>query len=45
MCTIRLLVSLVGLGLAGFLAAVARRGVWRLAAFFAVAGASEPGAV
>ena len=38
-------VPLVGLGLFGFLAAVARRGVWRLPGFLAVAGPSEPGAV
>ena len=40
MCAVR---SLVSLGFRGFFAVVARRGVWRLAIFFVVAGASESG--
>lgn len=43
MCTGRLFVSPVPPGLRGFLAVVARRGVWRLPVFFVVTGASEPG--
>ena len=35
--------SLVSLGFGGFFAAVARRGVWRLAAFFVAVGASDSG--
>lgn len=43
MCTGRLFVSPVPPGLRGFLAVVARRGVWRLPVFFVVTGASESG--
>ena len=42
MCAVR---SLASLGLCGFFAVVARRGVWRLLVFFVIAGASESGAV
>ena len=35
--------SLVSLGFRGFLAVVARRGVWRLPVFFVAAGASDFG--
>jgi len=40
MCAVR---SLVSLGFGGFFAAVARRGAWRLAAFFVAVGASDSG--
>jgi hypothetical protein len=40
MCAVR---SLVSLGLRGFFAVVARRGVWRLTVLFVVAGAADPG--
>jgi hypothetical protein len=43
MCAVRSLESLVPLGLRGFFAVVARRGVWRLLAFFVAAGAPESG--
>lgn len=43
MCAVRLLASVVPLGLRGFFAVVARRGVWRLAVFFIVVGAPESG--
>ena len=43
MCAVRSLVTLVPLGLRGFFAVVARRGVWRLAVFFVAAGASDSG--
>ena len=43
MCAVRSLVSLVSLGLRGFFAVVARRGVWRLSVFFVVAGAADSG--
>ena len=41
MCAVRLLASLVPLGLRGFFAVAARRGVWRLAVFFVAAAASD----
>jgi len=44
MCAVRLLASLVPLGLRGFFAVVARRGDWRLPVFFVAAGASDSGA-
>jgi len=44
MCAVRLLASLVPLGLRGFFAVVARRGGWRLPFFFVAAGASDSGA-
>ena len=40
MCAVR---SLVSLGLRGFFAVVARRGVWRLPVFFVAAGAADSG--
>jgi len=43
MCAVRSLASLVPLGLRGFFAVVARRGVWRLPVFFVAAGASDSG--
>ena len=43
MCAVRSLASLVPLGLRGFFAVVARRGVWRLPVFFVEAGASDSG--
>ena len=43
MCAVRSLVTLVPLGLRGFFAVVARRGVWRLTVLFVVAGAADPG--
>jgi hypothetical protein len=43
MCAVRSLVSLVPLGLRGFFAVVARRGVGRLPALFVAAGASDSG--
>jgi len=43
MCAVRSLASLVLLGLRGFFAVVARRGVWRLPVFFVAAGTSDPG--
>jgi hypothetical protein len=43
MCTVRSLVTLVPLGLRGFFAVVARRGVWRLPVFFVATGASDSG--
>ena len=43
MCAVRSLASLVPLGLRGFFAGVARRGVWRLPVFFVAAGASDSG--
>lgn len=42
-CAVRSLASLVPLGLRGFFAVVARRGVWRLPVFFVEAGASDSG--
>ena len=43
MCAVCSLASLVALGLRGFFAVVARRGVWRLPVFFVAAGASGSG--
>ena len=43
MCRFASLVSFVPLGLRGFFAVVARRGVWRLPVFFVAAGASDSG--
>ena len=43
MCAVRSLASFVPLGLLGFFAVVARRGVWRLPVFFVAAGASDSG--
>lgn len=43
MCAVRSLVTLVPLGLRGFFAVVARRGVWRFPGFFVAAGASGAG--
>ena len=43
MWAVRSLASLVPLGLRGFFAVVARRGVWRLPVFFVAAGASDSG--
>jgi len=43
MCAVRLLASFIPLGLRGFFAVVARRGVWRLPVFFVAAGVSESG--
>jgi hypothetical protein len=43
LCAVRLLASLVPLGLRGLFAGVARRGVWRLPVFFVAAGAAESG--
>ena len=43
MCTGAAVLSPVPLGLRGFLAVVARRGVWRLPVFFVVAGAAASG--
>ena len=43
MCAVRSLVTLVPLGLRGFFAVVAPRGVWRLPVFFVAAGASDSG--
>jgi hypothetical protein len=43
MCAVRSLASLVPLGLRGFFAVVARRGVWRLPVFFGTAVASDSG--
>jgi hypothetical protein len=43
MCAVRSFASLVPLGLRGFFAVVARRGVWRLPVFFGAAGASDSG--
>ena len=45
MCAVRSLASLVPLGLRGFFAVVARRGVWRLPLFFVAAGAADSGEV
>ena len=44
MCIGAAFLSRVPLGLRGFLAVVARRGVWRLPVFLVVAGAAESGA-
>jgi len=43
MCAVRSLASLVPLGLRGFFAVVARRGVWRLSVFFVAVAASDSG--
>jgi len=43
MCEVCSLASFFPLGLRGFFAVVACRGVWRLPAFFVAAGASESG--
>ena len=43
MCALRSLASFIPLGLLGFFAVVARRGVWRLPVFFVAAGAAESG--
>jgi hypothetical protein len=40
MCAVR---SVVSLGLRGFFAVLARRGVWRLPVFFVAAGALDSG--
>jgi hypothetical protein len=43
MRAVRLLASLVALGLRGFFVIVGRRGVWRLPVFFVAAAASDSG--
>jgi len=43
MCAVRPLVSLVPLGLRGFFALAARRGVWRLPVLFVAVGTAEFG--
>jgi hypothetical protein len=42
-CVVLAAVSFVAIGLRGFLAVVARRPLWRLPAFFVVAGAPDSG--
>ena len=43
MCALRSLASFIPLGVRGFFAVVARRGVWRLPGFFVAAGTSVSG--
>jgi hypothetical protein len=43
MCAVCSLASFIPLGLRGFFAVVARRGVWRLPVFFVATGASDSG--
>jgi hypothetical protein len=43
MCAVPSLASLFSLGLRGFFAVVARRGVWRLPVFFVAAAAPDSG--
>ena len=43
MCAVGSLAFLVSPGLRGFFVVAGRRGVWRLAGFFVVAGAAESG--